>query len=186
MADSDLTIFCRQVRKRSQENREALTLLHHGALTGTVMGVLRQELDSMVRCIFLLSADSQYRKQLLHESVNGNPWRTKDGKRRVTDKEMVDMSNQLHGWAQNVYAFGCAVIHLSSFHDYANRDPLDSLTSGDRRDIAHYLRHYHGFELSPATRFRDIEVVLPGVFEKISANLECYVKDLEAGSGLKS
>jgi len=27
--------------------------------------------------------------------------------------------------------------------------------------------------------------VLPAVFEKISANLECYVKDLEAGSHLE-
>ncbi len=81
MADSELAIFCRQVRKRSQENREALLLLHGNALTGNIMGILRQELDSMVRCIFLLSViDRQYRERLLHDSVMGKPWRTKDGK----------------------------------------------------------------------------------------------------------
>jgi hypothetical protein len=113
MADSELTMFCRQVRQPSQENREALFLLHRNALTGNIMGVLRQELDSMVRCILLLSVtDRQYRGQLLHDSVIGNPWRTKDGKRKVADRNMVDLSSRLHGWTQNVYAFGCGFIHL--------------------------------------------------------------------------
>ena len=55
MEDAEITIFCRQVRKRSQENREALTLLHRNTLTGNIMSVLRQDLDSMVRRIYLLS-----------------------------------------------------------------------------------------------------------------------------------
>ena len=186
MADSELTIFCRQVRKRSQENQEALLLLHRNALTGNIMGVLRQELDSMVRCVFLLSVtDRQYRERLLHDSVIGNPWRTKDSKHKVTDREMVALSSRLHGWTQNVYAFGCRFIHLSAFHDYSDRDPFELLTPEDRRDIAHYLGHYHHVVMDDTTKLRDIERVLPAVFEKISANLECYVRDLEAGSDLQ-
>lgn len=186
MADSELAIFCRQVRKRSQENRKALSLLHHNALTGNIMGILRQELDSMVRCVFLLSVtDRQYRKRLLHDSVNGNRWRSKDGKRNITDKDMVDLSSRLHGWTQNVYAFGCGFIHLSPFHDYPNRDPFDSLSPEDRRDVAHYLRYYHGVAMDHTTKLRDIEFVLPQVFEKISNNLECYIRDLEADSDLQ-
>ena len=78
MAESELTISCRQVRKRSQENSDALRLLHRSALIGNVMGILRQELDSMVRCIFLLSVtDRQYRERLIHESVTGVAWRTR-------------------------------------------------------------------------------------------------------------
>jgi hypothetical protein len=186
MKDSELAIFCRQVRKRSQENRQASSLLHSNALTGNIMGVLRQELDSMVRCIFLLSVtDRPYRELLLHDSVVGNPWRTKDGKRKITDRDMVDLSSKLHGWTQNVYAFGCGFIHLSAFHDYSDRDPFDSLTLRDRHDIARYLNHYHGVVVDHTTKLRDIQFVLPNVFEKISANLECYVRELEVGSGLK-
>jgi len=186
MADSELTIFCRQVRKRSQENRKALSLLSGSALTGNVLSVLRQELDSMVHCVFLLSvADRRYRGQLLRDSVNGILWRTKDGKRRVTDRDMVELSSELHGWTKNVYAFGCSFIHLSAFHDYPDRDPFDSLTPKDRRDIGEYLRHYHGVVMDSTTRLRDVEFVLPSVFEKISANLECYVRDLEAGLDLQ-
>jgi len=65
------------------------------------MAVLRQELDSMVRCVFLLSvSDRRYRKRLLEDSVNGRPWRTEDGSRKITDRD---------SWTQNVYAFGCGL-----------------------------------------------------------------------------
>jgi hypothetical protein len=150
------------------------------------MGVLRQELDSMVRCIFLLSVtDKQYRDKLIHDSVSGNVWRTQDGRRKITDRDMVNLSNSLHGWTQNVYKFGCGFIHLSDYHDYSERDPFDSLTPEDRRDIAGHLQHYHGVTMDHTTKLRDIEFILPGVFRKISENLECCVRDLEAGANLQ-
>jgi len=186
MAESNLEIFCRQVRKRSCENRKALQLLHRNALTANVVSILRQELDSMVRCIFLLSiADREYRTKLLADSVNGMPWRTKDGRGKVTDRVMVDLSSRLHGWTHNVYAFGCSFIHLSAFHDYADRDPLALLGPEDRKDIAFYLRNYHGVTMDKDTTFRDIEPIVPAVFEKISANLECELHDLEYGASLE-
>ncbi|MDT8069494.1 MAG: hypothetical protein ROO76_15125 [Terriglobia bacterium] len=185
IGDAGLEVFCRQVRNRSRENKEALALLHHNALTGNIMAILRQELDSMVRCIFLLSiAEREYRKRLLLDSISGKPWRTEDGKGKITDRNMVDLSSKLHGWTRNVYAFGCGFIHLSAFHDYPNRDPFDFLTPQDRKDIAGYLRHYHGVEIVATTKFREIEPILPAVFEKISSNLECYIKDLETDCDL--
>jgi len=185
MDDAALEVFCRQVRNRSRENKEAFALLHQSALTGNAMAVLRQELDSMVRCIFLLSiSDREYRKRLLVDSVNGKPWHTEDGKGKITDRNMVDLSSKLHGWARNVYAFGCGFIHLSAFHDYPDRNPFDLLTSQDRKNIAGYLRHYHGVEMVATTTFREIEPILPAVIEKISGNLECYIKDLEADCDL--
>lgn len=139
----------------------------------------------MVRCIFLLSVtDRPYRERLIHDSVNGVAWRSKDGRRKVTDRDMVDLSSNLHGWAKSVYAFGCGFIHLSSFHDYSDRDPFDSITPEERRDIANHLNYYHGVPMDRDIGLRDIEWVLPAVFEKISDNLECYVKSLESGSGL--
>ena len=186
MADSELTIFCRQVRMRSQENGKALQALHHNGLLGNLIGVLRQELDSMVRCIFLLSiTDKQYRDQLIHDSVSGNAWRSQDGRRKITDKDMVNLSNNPHGWTQDVYKFGCGFIHLSAYHDYSERDPFDSLTPEDRRNIADHIQYYHGVMIDNTTKLRDIEFVLPGVFKKISDNLECYVRDLETGADLR-
>jgi len=184
MSDSDLKIFCRQVRKRSQENREALCLLHRNALLGPAISILRQELDSLVRCIFLLAQNKRYREQLIHDSAIGNPWRKKNGKGRVTDKDMVDltMSHTLHGWTRSVYKFGCGFIHLSALHDYSVRDPFDMLSAEERRDIADHVRSYHHVEITASTKLREIEFVLPAVFTKISDNLECYVIELEDGS----
>ena len=77
-----------------------------------------------------------------------------DGKRKVTDRDMVDLSCGIHGWTKNVYAFGCGFIHLSAFHDYSDRDPLDSLTPEDRRDIAHNLNYYHGVAMDHTTKLK--------------------------------
>jgi hypothetical protein len=57
---------------------------------------------------------------------------------------MVDLAARLHGWTQNVYAFGCGFIHLSAFHDYADRDPFDLLTPDDRKIIGHYSKTITG------------------------------------------
>lgn len=139
-------------------------------LTGNAMSVLRQKLDSMIRSIFLLSVvDRQYRERLLRDSVNGNPWRGKDGKRKVTER--LD---------ENGFA------RLSAYHNYSDRDPFDSPAPEDLRNTAYYLHHYHRIVVDRTTKLSDIEFALPAVFEKTSANLECYVRDIEAGSAARS
>ncbi len=186
MTDTDLEAFCRAVRERTLQNSSAVHLLHTERLSGNVVAILRQELDSMVRCIYLLSVkDRSLRSRLIRQSLNGQFWTTQDGK-RVTDKEMVALSNELQNWTKNVYKFGCAFIHLSGFYDSAGRDPLESLPDDERNEIAQHLRYYHGFHMDANTRFRDIEGVLPRVLEKISSNLECYLRDLENDSDIDS
>jgi hypothetical protein len=175
--DADVEAFCRTVRERSRNNRAALCLLDRAALTGKVMETLREELDSMIRCVYLLSIkDQQRRRQLISQFLDGGRW-------PVTDAKMVELSNRLQGWTQNVYKFGCAFIHLSKYHN-AMQDPLDSLSPLERQQIADHLSYYHGFHMDVTTRFNDIVAILPEVFEKIASNLECYVRDLEGNSGL--
>ncbi|WP_131997901.1 hypothetical protein [Acidipila rosea] len=149
------------------------------------MPILRQELDSLVRVIFLLSqADRSYRSALITDSVNGRPWTKKGAKGRIRDREMVELSKYLFNWARNVYQFGCAFIHLSNFHDYATRDPMESVSKADRATIASYLNYYHSVELGPNVTFSEILPLLPKVFEKISSNLDCYLKVLEEDGDL--
>jgi len=185
MASDSLETFVRQVRERSRENATALKLLHREGLHGNVVSILRQELDSLIRVIFLLSqTDRAYRIVLTAASAEGRPWTKKDGKGRITDREMVDLSKDLFYWAKNVYEFGCAFIHLSNFHDYASRDPMDMVSEVERATIASYLNYYHLVHLRPDVKFSEILPYLPAVFEKIRSNLECYLKDLEANGDL--
>jgi hypothetical protein len=185
MAADKLETFVRQIRERSRENAKSLGLLHSESLHANVVSILRQELDSLVRVIFLLSqTDRSYRNALIADSVGGRPWTKKGRKGRITDREMVDLSKNLFNWAKNVYEFGCAFIHLSSFHDYAHRDPLESIPADERATIASYLNYYHLVHLGPDVTFSEILPLLPNVFKKIRDNLECYLKDLEKDGDL--
>lgn len=115
--------FCNIVRQRSTENEQAINLLSQSKLTGHVMSVLRQELDSMVRVIFLLRQTLEERKHLISQTLNGERWKMRN-KALVSDAYMVNLANTLNGWTKSVYKFGCLFIHLSWFHDYAFNDPF--------------------------------------------------------------
>lgn len=176
---SDLEIFCRQIRHRSRDNKESISLLVQRGLIGPAFAVLRQELDSLIRCIFILAAtDRIYRSELISYSVNGVPFRSVDGKRKITDREMVEISQKLHGWTRSVYDFGCAFIHLSNFHDFQDRNPLTSLHHKNFDKIKNHLAYYHGIHINASSDLTRIGFALPCIFEKISSNIEFYLEEI--------
>jgi len=177
-----LATFCRQVRSRSLEHQAAMPLLLRARLLGLMVSVLRQEVDSLIRVIYLLSiADRSERQRLIEASVNGKLWSHKGMRRRITDKEMAQLADRLTGWTASVYKFGCAFVHLSAFHDYSDRDPLVSLPEPEKADLLRHIRHYHGGPMEPQPRFADLAVYFPRVLEKVAGNLECSLKRLEEG-----
>ena len=178
---SSLPIFLRQVRSRSREHLQAMRLLAQARLAGQMVSVLRQELDSMVRVIYLLTQKPERRELLIEASVKGEKWLQESSRATVTDREMVDLAQALQGWTQSVYKFGCAFIHLSGLHDYNDRDPLAQLPSQERNDILEHCRHYHGGPSADEAGFEALVPFLPRVLEKIAGNLECYLVALENG-----
>lgn len=180
-------MFCRLVRSRSAEHKNAIPLLMGGRIYSQVISILRQELDSMVRVIYLLSIDNLgIRNQLINASVEGRSWiisTDKGKKHKITDREMVDFANSLKGWAEYVYRFGCSFIHLSNLHDHLARDPMEAISEKEKEAIFNYMRQYHGGPLGET--FRDLIPYLPNVFDKISSNLECYLKELQEEKILK-
>ncbi len=179
---TELATFCRQVQARSDEHRRAIAKLHPAELHGQVVAILRQEIDSMVRVIYLLSIpDHERRDELVKACVDGKQWTHPESKRRITDREMVDLANRLQGWTESVYRFGCAFIHLSSFHDYNDRDPMEMISDDERGAILNHMRHYHGGPSGPRPSFRELVPYLPQVFNKVASNLEHYVNDLAEG-----
>ncbi len=170
--------FCKIVRQRSKENKQAIRLLSRTGLTGQVMSVLRQELDSMVRVIFLLSQSIEERNHLINLTLTGKRWKLHSNI-NITDKQMVELADTLNGWTGSVYKFGCAFIHLSSYHDYVFNDPFENLGQDEIDSIKTHLNNYHGFPLTTDLTMQSISVYLPMIFEKIEGNLECYIKELE-------
>lgn len=78
-------------------------------LRGQMIAMLRQELDSMVRVIYLLKQKTDLWAALIDSCVRGDRWGI-SGK-VVTDKDTVSLATQLHGWSATVYKFACAFIH---------------------------------------------------------------------------
>lgn len=178
---NEIEKFCSIIRKRSAEHAAVMERISD--LPGATSSILRQELDSMVRVIYLLSIqDIAERRRLVGLTLSGQKWRISGSGKNidVTDRAMVDIANQIHGWALSVYRFGCSFIHLSNLHDYDDRNPLDTVDVQHKIEILEHLRKHHGGPQSVNPTFKDISSYFPSVFEKIKGNLECYIEDLEA------
>ena len=178
---SDMEVFVRQTKARSKEHRRAVSALSSVRAYGQVVAILRQELDSMIRVIYLLSLPLERRLLLVSSSVEGKRWRQAITNGPVTDKEMVNLAQALNGWTQSVYKFGCAFIHLSALHDYENRDPIGLLPEAERFALIRHCRFYHGGPTQEDPTFEDFVPYLPAVFDKISNNLDWYLGELVAG-----
>lgn len=174
-----LEIFVRQILNRSRDHQRAMRLLVEANIPSQMMAVLRQELDSMVRVIYLLSQDKPRRRTLILAAVDGDQWRQSNGRGRVTDQEMVNLAQHLQGWTLSVYKFGCAFIHLSNLHDYNDRDPLELLDVNERTAILEHCRSSHGGPSVERSSFQDLIPYLPKALDKVSDNLRLYLKKLQ-------
>ncbi|WP_082780017.1 hypothetical protein [Gluconobacter albidus] len=181
----NLPIFLRTIRSRSREHQRTMELLAGAGLAGQMVAILRQELDSMIRVIYLLTQNSGRREYLIGTLIRGEKWTRENSRAKITDRDMVDLAQKLQGWTKSVYKFGCAFIHLSCLHDYNDRDPLLQLPEHESSDIIEHCRYYHGGPAVGTTRFEDIVPYLPEVLKKISDNLDCYLEMLEDGEILQ-
>lgn len=152
------------------------------------VSMLRLELDSLIRVIFLLRQTPEVRGQIIESSLAGDGrFRLVSSKGKpvtVRDADMigaVDGLSGLNGWTRLVYAFGSTFIHLSSAHDYLARDPYQALPVEEREIIADYLRRYHGGTVDARSTFSDVTEYLPAVLEKISSNLAVHLDEVRAG-----
>ena len=179
--------FCEILRKRSNEHAQAMKRIFD--LPGIMASILRQELDSMIRTIYLLSiSDINERIRLIKKTLAGEKWTklTKKGKsKNITDKEMAELSNELHGWTLSVYKFGCSFIHFSNFHDYTSVNPFTLIDLDERKAILDHLRYYHGGPPHDEPSFNELARYFPIVFHKIADNLKCYIDSLEKNKNIE-
>lgn len=171
------------VRCRSEQNRLAISCCRPLDMLSPVISILRQELDSMIRVIYLLLInDLSERERLIQQTLNGERWKTKTSKGKwenVTDRKMVKASQNFQSWTKSVYEFGCSFIHLSHLHDSLAENPFKKLPQEEQRQILSHMRFYHQCPMCDHPSMEELASYIPRVFEKISDNLECYLKNLE-------
>jgi len=66
--------FCRILRERSAEHTSAGQLLFTNGHYGQVVAILRQELDSMVRVMFLLNQSLSDRRHFIGQTLQNTKW----------------------------------------------------------------------------------------------------------------
>ena len=184
MPASEIIEFCDTVRDRSKENWDAFNLLLQNGNYGVAIGLLRQEVDSLVRVAYLnsLNTNSNEQERLVHEFLKGERWHriSDNGKKQwITDKEMVDLEG---GWVRIVYNFGCKLIHLSDYHSYNRSDPFQKINRVEKDEIIDYLNFYHQYPFSDI-RMDQFVPYLPKVMKKIIDNAGYYVRGIEENLG---
>lgn len=177
-AAEDFYTFCRTVKARSQEHHQAMEIALERGWWAIAGSVLRMELDSMIRVIYLLH-NPDVRDRILASCVTGNGF--KDDRGRISDRRMIDVATGDNSWVAAVYGFGNKFVHLTDAHDYADVDPFQAYDHKD--EVINYLNRYHGgklpgLPLSASSTLRDIAAYAPLVLDKITSNLLGYVERL--------
>ena len=174
--------FLNQVKHRSLENAQAFNLLLESKLYGVAIGLLRQELDSLIRVSYLWLPETpvSVAESLIEMSVRGQVWKVVNHNNKevkLTDRDMLNLANHLGGWEQIIYSFGCKLIHLSDYHLYLHNDPFQSISQIEKEEIVGYLARYHEYPKTDIC-FNDLIEYLPKIMEKLSGNIEFYIEEL--------
>ncbi|MDR6195957.1 hypothetical protein [Siphonobacter sp. SORGH_AS_0500] len=174
--------FCKILRDRSLENREAGQILFERQLYGQLLSIIRQELDSQVRIIFIANNDTETREHYINQTLCNERWTRPNSSAKITDKQMVDFANNLNYWTQSVYKLGCAFIHLSPLAIYKDENPFSNLKPHEIEDIKQHLHEYHGFSLADDLTLENTKGYLLLVLNKISNDLNNRITSLENSS----
>ena len=170
------------VMARSNENQRALDLLLSSNCHALVGAIIRMELDSLIRVHHFNNADEKTKEILLNNFFNEGEWKF-NGK-RIYDSVMLKNMPPLLGWAEHIYAFCCAFIHLSPYHDWASDSNIPNLTDATRQFIVTEIRAQQndvwGYDTSLAIEedfgFDDLIPFAPHIFKKLRENLYCEMK----------
>ncbi|AIE87691.1 hypothetical protein OP10G_4323 [Fimbriimonas ginsengisoli Gsoil 348] len=153
-------------------------------LPGPQIAILREEMESLVKVMYLLRLDMGEREATARNVLDGRGFCDPSGQ-PITDQEMLAVAGTLHGWAKIVYTFARVFIHFASLYSFASRDPLDQLTTAERRTIVDHLNGCHEGRLNDKSPFDALAPLLVRVFNNISMNLTCYLAILEAGRSIE-
>ena len=177
-----IDVFCNIIRKRSSDHAQAMERLQD--LPSMMIAILRQELDSLIRVVYLLDlSDFEERERFISQTLDGDKWtiKTHKGKdKTLTDAEMVETCNEIFGWTEKVYKAGCSLIHLSNLHGVTVDDEIHDFWTLEisQDEVLDYLKQFHDLPDLDSPTLNDISPYFPKVLKKISDNLERYLEQL--------
>lgn len=152
-------------------------------LLSTQMSIIREEVDSLLRVIYLLGVnDYEELADIIGNSFDQRkfgPTKADGEARRLSDKSMVQAAAVQFDWLETLYDFGCSFIHLTGLHSYQERDPFRMLSPSEREVIAGFVNRYYRATISANSQFTEVAHYLPQIFRKVAENLERLLGDLQ-------
>jgi hypothetical protein len=169
------------ITHRLEENWKSFSILLKIKHYGNCISIMCQELDQIIRLLFLIKSRSYERKQLINLAINSQKWYLlgeNNKKEYITDEILFKFTDSLKGWERSFYEFGFSFKHLSTNYNYLLKDPIINLKKIERERIYNYIKEYHVQDWPINYTLDDIIPVLPLIFEKLSQNLSLYLAQL--------
>lgn len=187
--------FCRQVETRSNEFQKVMPILIEHRAWIVAGSVLRMQVESVSRAVFLLNDSLDDRKRRVERSFDEDM----DGKfpnlppksGAVPDTAMANLADEkvpgLQKSALSIYKLGCKLVHLSGAHDYEHSDPYQDLPVDARREmiLEPLFRVWDSGGITTESTFAEVmEYASPRALHKLTELVDVTVKRLRADEGL--
>jgi hypothetical protein len=169
------------INHRLDENVKSFKLLFEMKHYGNCISIMRQELDQIMKLLFLLNRNKVERKQFMESSIESHKWfvlNKENRKEYITEEDIAKYSESLSGWDKSIYEFGLAFGHLTNSFNYGSKDPIKSMNDIYRKMLYDYIKGYHDKDYPKDFSLDDLIPILPMIFDSISFHLQSYMKEL--------
>jgi hypothetical protein len=173
--------YIKLIKHRLDENWRSFKILYELKHYGNCITILCQELDQVLKILFLLKRRQHEKEHLIDLTINSQKWhlQNKDNKKEyITDGILIKFAQSLEGWEKSIYEFGFSFKSLSTNYNYLLKNPIRSLKNNEREKIHSYIQEYHIRDFSIDFTLDDLIPILPMIFELVSNNLKAYIEKL--------
>jgi hypothetical protein len=169
------------ILQRLDENRKSFDLLFGIKHYGNCISIMRQELDQVIKLLFLLNSTKNEQNQYIESSINNHKWfitNLDHKKEYITEESLTKYSETLSGWDKSIYEFGLAFGSLANTFNYGTKDPIKGMGENEKEKIYNYISEYHNKNFPREYDLSILILELPTILNKISINLASYMDRL--------
>jgi len=178
---SEKEAYKRLISRTLEENWKSFTILFELKHYGNCISLLCQELDQVIRILYLSKGRMHEKDELISQAINSQKWFHLGADRKkiyITEETISEFATSLEGWEKAIYEFGLAFKSLSSNYNYILKDPIKGLKDGERQKIHAYIVEYHNPDFPADFALANLIPEIKSIFERISENLRLDMEQL--------